>query len=89
MNQKAVAWRDLSLNQLGDALKQSLKLHTNPRKNPRVADGWEPYLGEKQDQNVQLTRALNDAETELNDRVYCLFDFSADGIKLLQKEVEH
>ncbi len=41
------------------------------------------------DENARLTRALNDAEAELNDRVYRLFELSADEIKLLQKEVEH
>jgi hypothetical protein len=89
LNQKAEAWWELSLNQLGDALKQSFKLQTNPLKNPRAADEWEPYLREKRDENARLTRALNDAEAELNGRVYRLFDLSADEIKLLQKEVEH
>jgi hypothetical protein len=89
LNQKAEAWWELSLNQLGDALKQSFKLPANPLKNPRAADEWEPYLREKRDENARLTRALNDAEAELNDRVYRLFDLSTDEIKLLQKEVEH
>ena len=58
LNQKAEAWWDLSLNQLGDALKQSFKLPTNPMKNPRLADEWEPYLQEKRNENARLTRAL-------------------------------
>jgi hypothetical protein len=89
LNQKAEAWWNLSLNQLGDALKQSFKLPANPMKNPRSADEWEPYLKEKRDENGRLTRALTDAEAELNDRVYRLFDLTAEEIKLLQKEVEH
>ncbi|HTE88544.1 MAG TPA: hypothetical protein VK639_06280 [Terriglobales bacterium] len=82
MNQKAAAWWELSLNQLGDALKLSFKLPTSPMKNPRAADEWEPYLREIRDENARITRALND-------RVYRLFDLSADEIKLLQKEVEY
>ncbi|MDB6025401.1 MAG: putative type modification enzyme [Verrucomicrobiales bacterium] len=89
LNQKAEAWWELSLNQLGDALKQSFKLPANPMKSPRAADEWEPYLQQKRDENARLTRALNDAEAELNDRVYRLFDLTAEEIKLLQKEVEH
>ena len=58
-------------------------------KNPRAADEWEPYLQEKRDENARLTTALADAEAELNDQVYRLFDLTADEIKLLQKEVEH
>jgi hypothetical protein len=89
LNQKAVARWDLSLNQLGDALKQSFKLPANPMKNPRLADEWEPYLQENQKENARLTHALADAEAELNDRVYRLFKLTKDEIKLLQEEVEH
>ena len=89
LNQKAEAWWELDLIPLGEALKQSFKLATNPMKNPRLADEWEPYLEEKRAEQVQLTSALNDAEGELNDRVYRLFDLSPAEIKLLQKEVEH
>jgi hypothetical protein len=31
----------------------------------------------------------SDAEAELNDRVYRLFDLTPEVIKLLQREVEH
>jgi hypothetical protein len=89
LNQKAEAWWDLLLNQLGDALKQSFKLPANPMKNPRLADEWEPYLQEKRNENARFTRALTDAEAELNDRVYRLFNLTADEVKLLQKEVKH
>jgi len=57
LNQKAEAWWELSLNQLGDALKQSFKLPTSPMKNPRLADEWEPYLQEKR--NAYQARAVN------------------------------
>jgi hypothetical protein len=43
----------------------------------------------KRDENARLTRALADAQAELNGRVYRLFNLTADEIKLLQKEVEH
>lgn len=89
LNQKAEAWWELALNPLGEALKQSFKLASNPMKNPRLADEWEPYLEEKRVEQTRLTRALADAEGELNDRVYRLFDLTPDEIKLLQKEVEH
>jgi hypothetical protein len=46
------------------------------------------FLTEKQKKNTRLTRGLADAETELNDRVYRLFNFTADKIKLLREEVE-
>jgi len=46
-------------------------------------------LQEKRAENAQRTRAQADAEAELNDRVYRLFNLTADEVKLLQKEVEH
>ncbi len=75
--------------QLGSALKASFKLPGDPLKNPRTADEWEPYLVEKQALVHRLTRELADAEAELNDRVYRLFNLTPDEIKLLQREVEH
>ena len=57
--------------------------------NPRTADEWEPYLAEKRGQVEQLTRDLADAEAEINDRVYRLFNLTADEVTLLQREVEH
>ena len=70
-------------------MKQSFKLPSNPMKNPRTADEWESYLIEKRSEHTRLTKALNAAETEINDRVYRLFDLTPDEIHLLQKEVEH
>jgi hypothetical protein len=73
LNQKAQQWWTLSLNELGQALKTSFKLRTSPFKDPRLADQWEPYLAENREAVDRLTRALADAEADLNDRVYALF----------------
>ena len=77
------------MHSLGAALKASFKLPGDPFKNPRTADEWEPYLAEKQAMVHRLARELADAEAELNDRVYRLFNLTPDEIKLLQREVEH
>jgi len=89
LNEKAQAWWELSPSQLGAALKTSFKLPTNPILNPRTADVWEPYLAEKRAEVDQLTRELSDAEAEINQRVYRLFNLTPDEIVLLQREVEH
>ena len=89
LNQKAEAWWELSLNQLGVALKASFKLPGDPFKNPRSADEWEPYFGEKKAEVDRLSRELSDAEGELNDRVFRLFKLTREEIRLLQREVEH
>ena len=89
LNQKAEAWWEHDLIPLGEALKQSFKLPSNPMKNPRTADEWESYLIEKRAEQARLTGALNAAEAQINDRVYRLFDLTPEEICLLQKEVEH
>jgi hypothetical protein len=89
LNTKAQSWWELSPKALGDALKASFKLAVNPLKNPRTADEWEPYLDEKRRDLDVLSRGLADAEAELNERVYRLFNLTVDEIKLLQREVEH
>jgi hypothetical protein len=89
LNQKAEAWWELSLHQLGAALKTSFTLKADPFRNPCTADEWEPYLKEKQVEVCRLTRELANAEAELNDRVCRLFHLTPEEIKLLEREVEH
>jgi hypothetical protein len=89
LNTKAQAWWELSDSQLGAALKTSFILRSNPLKNPRTADEWEPYLAEKRAEVDRQTRELSDAEAELNDRVFALFHLTKSEIELLQREVEH
>jgi len=89
LNNKASEWWQLTLKQLGSALKTSFKLGGNPFQNPNVAEEWEAYIEERKAKIQMLTRQLADAEAELNDRVYRLFELTPDEIKLLQREVEH
>jgi hypothetical protein len=89
LNKKAQAWSELPLSQLGATLKTSFKLRDNPFQSSRVADEWEPCLAEKKAEVERLPHQLADAEAELNNRVYHLFDLTRDEIQLLQREVEH
>lgn len=89
LNQRAQAWWNIALPALGEALKQSFRLSANPMKNPHTADEWEPYLEENVSEHARLSFALKEAEKELNDRVYRLFDLTLSEVELLTKEVEH
>jgi hypothetical protein len=89
LNQKAQAWWELSPNELGAALKTSFKLASNPMKNPRTADEWEPYLADKRAEVDRLSRGIADAEAEINERVFRLFELTKDEQALLMREVEH
>jgi hypothetical protein len=89
LNQKAQAWWEQTSRALGAALKTSFKLPNNPFLNPRTADEWEPYLAEKRSEVERLSREIANAEAEINDRVFRLFNLTKDEIALLMKEVEH
>ncbi len=89
LNQKAQVWWDQTPNELGAALKTSFKLPSNPFRNPRTADEWEPYLVERRAEVKRIAQALADAEAEINDRVFRSFRLTADEITLLKREVEH
>jgi hypothetical protein len=82
-------WWEQPFVQLGAALKMSFKLTKNPFQSPKTADEWDPYLRDKNAEHDALTKQLADAEAEINDRVYRLFDLTKDEIALLQREVEH
>ena len=89
LNTKAQEWWIQSLGELGTALKTSFKLSRSPFSNPKAADEWEPYLAEKRREVEALEKKLADAEAEINERVYRLFQLRPDEVKLLQREVEH
>jgi hypothetical protein len=89
LNNKASDWWQLTMNQLGSALMTSFKLKRNPFQNPNVAEEWESYLAQRKQKIQQLTTQLRDAEAELNDRVYRLFDLTDKEIQLVKREVEH
>ncbi|MFO0801743.1 MAG: DNA methyltransferase [Gemmataceae bacterium] len=89
LNEKSQEWWEQSLQVLGGELKKSFKLSRSPFSNPKTADDWEPYLKEKKIEVDGLRQKLADAEAEINERVYRLFNLTPDEIKLLQREVEH
>lgn len=89
LNTKAQSWWELTFDELGESLKSSFKLKWNPLMSPRTADEWQPYLLEKRIEVERMSCELSDAEAELNDRVYRLFELSQEEIRLLQQEVEH
>lgn len=89
LNEKAQDWPARTFRELGDSLKTSFKLPMNPFSNPRLADEWEKYFQENKFEHDLLGRQMADAEADLNDRVYRLFDLTPAEIQLLKREVEH
>lgn len=60
-----------------------------PAQKNRTADEWESYLTEHRATVERQSREFADTESELNERVYRLFNLAYDEIRLLQREVEH
>ncbi len=58
LNQEAEKWWDLSVNQLGSALRKSFKLSQNLFGYPKVAEAWEEYLREKKTEIGSLSRVF-------------------------------
>ena len=89
LNDKAQEWWSPEFLQLGESIRVSFKRKQNPFNAPRTADEWEPYIKEKRDEVDALRRQLADAEAEINERVYKLFQLTPEEIGLLKREVEH
>ena len=87
LSEKLQDWPGLTFNQLGAELKKSFKLPRSPWEDPKAADQWEPFWNEEHDRHTALTRSITDAESEINQRVYRLFDLTPDEITLLEREV--
>lgn len=52
-------------------------------------DDWEEWLAEQRRRHEQHTAAIIAGETELNTRVYQLFDLSADEIRLIEASTKY
>jgi hypothetical protein len=84
LNRKSSAWWELTLNQLGAAIRTSFKLSTNPFKNPTLAEQWEPYVAERRESITAMRFQLSEIEANINRRVYRLFDLTESKIALLE-----
>ena len=89
LNEKAQEWWRPTFLQLGESIRVSFKRKQNPFSAPRTGVVWEPYLKEKRADVDKLRRQLAEAEGEINERVYKLFQLTPNEIALLKREVEH
>ncbi len=55
---------------------------TTPR---RRADQWEAWFATQKAEHDRLTGRIVDLETELNDRVYHLYDLTEDEIAIVER----
>ena len=85
LNQKLTAWWELDFpafrGEIQKVFRQDIPL--------KERDAWEAWLAERRGQHDQLTAAIVGLETDLNRRVYTLFDLSAAEIKLIEASTKY
>ena len=85
LNQKLTAWWELDFpafrGEVQKVFRQDIPL--------KERDAWEAWLAERRDQHDQLTAEIVRLETDLNRRVYALFDLSAAEVKLIEESTKY
>ena len=85
LNQKLTAWWELDfagfLAQVRVALKHEIPV--------RQRDDWEGWLASQRGEHTQHTAEIVRLETQLNQRVYTLFDLTAAEIKLIEESTKY
>jgi quercetin dioxygenase-like cupin family protein len=74
---------DLSFDELRRILKKRLKVEIPVAER----DEWERYFRARKAEVEGLSARIADAEAEINDRVYRLFDLDRDEIALIEEEI--
>src|SRR5262249_47004102 len=70
--------------EVGRELKKAFNKSRNPWEDPGLVDLWEPYLKQRYEEHTRLSRHIAQAEAEINQRVYNLFNLSRTEIRLLE-----
>jgi len=85
LNQKLTAWWELDfpafLGEVRKALKREIPV--------RQRDDWEGWLAAQRGEHAQRTAAIVRLETQLNSKVYDLFDLNAAEIKLIEASTKY
>ena len=85
LNQKLIAWWELDFpafrGEIQKIFRQDIPL--------KERDAWEAWLAERRGQHDKLTAEVVALETDLNRRVYALFDLSAAEVKLIEASTKY
>src|SRR5258708_10026957 len=76
-------WPDLTFDELRRNLKKRLKVEIPVAER----DEWERYFKAHKEEIEALSARIADAEAEINDRVYRLFDLDRPEIALIEEEI--
>ncbi len=76
-------WPEYTFDELRHQLKLRLKIEIPVAER----DEWERYFNARKAEMDGLSARIADAEAEINDRVYRLFDLDRDEIALIEEEI--
>ena len=76
-------WADFNFSELRVLLKKHLKADIAVSER----DQWEAYFNARKSEVVTLSARIADLESEINDRVYRLFDLSRDEIAAIEESI--
>jgi hypothetical protein len=76
-------WPDFTFDELRRTLKTRLKAEIPVGER----DQWERYFSARRAEVKQLSARIADAEADINDRVYRLFELNRDEIALIEAEL--
>ncbi|MHB9036366.1 MAG: Eco57I restriction-modification methylase domain-containing protein [Armatimonadota bacterium] len=85
LNQKLTSWWKLDFSGLRTELNKVFK--TDIPVNER--DEWEAWFDQQRTDHQHFTDEIIRLETELNERVYALFDLTVDEIQLVEKSTKY
>jgi len=85
LNQKLTAWWDLDFPALRAELQKVFKRDISLKDR----DDWEEWLAARRAEHQQRTMAIVRMETELNARVYALFDLTPAEIAIIEESTKY
>ena len=85
LNQKLTAWWALDFPALRAELQKVFKRDIGLAER----DDWEAWLAQRRSQHQQFTAKIIRLETELNRRVYALFDLTPAEINLIEASTKY
>ncbi|MBC8161999.1 MAG: hypothetical protein H7Z42_12350 [Roseiflexaceae bacterium] len=85
LNQKLTAWWELDFPAFRAEIQKVYKRDITLRDR----DDWDEWLALRRAEHTQRTAAIVQLETELNARVYALFDLTADEITLIEESTKY
>jgi Eco57I restriction-modification methylase/N-6 DNA Methylase len=85
LNQKLTAWWDLDFPAFREEVKKALKREIAVKER----DDWEEWLDAQRARHRDHTEAIIRLETQLNERVYQLFDLTREEIALIEESTKY